>query len=148
MLRSILSLSSTLPQSESFIQNLEMNLNQSRCRLECCLHPRLTSTQHSTQSFSSDSTATEAPLRLPISTNKHLSFLSMSPPSSPAPNRQPLCFPSPQSLLNYVTRNWQENFVTSDLDTRELVDLFVRRPFFLLLSIDAPLYERFRRSKR
>ncbi|KIK07201.1 hypothetical protein K443DRAFT_87498 [Laccaria amethystina LaAM-08-1] len=74
----------------------------------------------------------------------------MSPLSSPAPtffNRQLLCFPSPHSLLDYVTRNWQENFVTSDLDTRELVDLFVRRPFFLLLSIDAPLYERFLRSK-
>ncbi|TFK36977.1 cytidine deaminase-like protein [Crucibulum laeve] len=83
---------------------------------------------------------------------KHLSFLSMSPLPSPAPtsvrmSNQPLCFSSPEELLRFVTRNWQDHFVTADLRTRDLVESFVKRPFFLLLSVDAPLYERFQRSQ-
>ncbi|KAF8973514.1 cytidine deaminase-like protein [Flammula alnicola] len=85
--------------------------------------------------------------------SKHLSFLSMSPLPSPAPttttslDRQTLCFPSAADLLKYVTENWRENFVTADLSTRELIDPFIRRPFFFLLSSDAPLLERYKRSK-
>ncbi|KAF8167618.1 cytidine deaminase-like protein [Crassisporium funariophilum] len=87
--------------------------------------------------------------------SKHLSFLSMSPLPSPAPTtfiisqntQQTLCFPSTAELLKYVTENWRKNFVTIDLCTRELVEPFTRRPFFILLRTDAPLMERFRRSK-
>ncbi|EAU92806.2 dCMP deaminase [Coprinopsis cinerea okayama7 len=90
--------------------------------------------------------------------NRHDSFLSMSPLPSPAPTAspnalmnhsmsKPLCFSSPNDLLDYVTVNWRENFVTSDLNTKELVDIFIRRPFFMLISVDAPLLDRFRRSQ-
>ncbi|KDR85469.1 hypothetical protein GALMADRAFT_234357 [Galerina marginata CBS 339.88] len=83
--------------------------------------------------------------------SKHLSFLSMSPLPSPAPtsflHRQTLCFSNPTQLLKYVTENWRDNFVTSDLSTRELVEPFIRRPFFLLLSSDGPLLDRYSRSK-
>ncbi|KAH9486498.1 Deoxycytidylate deaminase [Psilocybe cubensis] len=86
---------------------------------------------------------------------KHLSFLSMSPLPSPATIRtqqqftqqQSLCFSSHTELLDYVTKNWRNDFVTSDLRTRSLIETFVRRPFFLLVSVDAPLLERFHRSK-
>ncbi|KAF8913132.1 cytidine deaminase-like protein [Gymnopilus junonius] len=84
---------------------------------------------------------------------KHLSFLSMSPLPSPAPisntmlQSQALCFSSHTQLLKYVTENWRDNFVTSNLCTKELIEPFIRRPFFLLLSSDAPLLERFQRSK-
>ncbi|KAG6901812.1 hypothetical protein C0995_007611 [Termitomyces sp. Mi166 len=57
-----------------------------------------------------------------------------------------LVFPSAIELLQYVTKNWQLNFVTTDLRTQELIKLFIRRPFFMLLSVDAPLTLRFARS--
>lgn len=87
--------------------------------------------------------------------SKHLSFLSMSPLPSPAIttssstfHRQTLCFSSPTELLDYVTKNWRSDFVTSDLYTRALIEPFIRRPFFLLVNVDAPLLERYQRSKR
>lgn len=90
--------------------------------------------------------------------SKHMSFLSMdadaTPLPSPAPFRtnghrnKPMFFSSPAELLDFVTRNWRMNFVTLDLYTRRLVEMFVKRPFFMLLSVDGPLYERYRRAKR
>ncbi|KAJ7706011.1 cytidine deaminase-like protein [Mycena rosella] len=84
--------------------------------------------------------------------SKHLSFLSMGP-STPGPasiasrfHEKPRCFSSPSSLLDHVTRNWRMDFVTVDLYTRDVLEAFVKRPFFLLLSIDAPLLDRFHRS--
>jgi dCMP deaminase len=80
---------------------------------------------------------------------RNLFFLSMDPVPSPGLiPQQSLCFSTPGELLEYVTFNWQSNFVTVDLHTRELVELFIRRPFFNLLCCDAPLMERFNRSKR
>ena len=80
----------------------------------------------------------------------HLSFLSLSPTSSPAPtitkSDTQLFFSNPHEMLDYVTRRWQDNFVTSDLQTRAQIEMFIKRPFFLLVSVDAPLYDRYRRS--
>ena len=78
-------------------------------------------------------------------------FLSLSLGSVPSPaaiSHQDLCFSTPAELLEYVTSNWQNNYVTVDLYTRELVETFIRRPFFNLLCCDAPLMDRFNRSKR
>ncbi|KAF9270616.1 hypothetical protein L218DRAFT_952713 [Marasmius fiardii PR-910] len=55
---------------------------------------------------------------------------------------------SPEDLLDHVTKNWKTNFVTTNLDSRELVEIFLKRPFFMLLCVDAPLYDRFRRCDR
>ncbi|TEB38877.1 hypothetical protein FA13DRAFT_1724823 [Coprinellus micaceus] len=86
--------------------------------------------------------------------NKHQSFLNMSPLQSPGTPahfdtkpRHPLCFSSPKDLLLFVTNNWKENFITCDLDRKDLVDIFVRRPFFMLLSVDAPLMDRYMRCQ-
>lgn len=57
-------------------------------------------------------------------------------------------FRSAQELLKHVTKNWQSNFVTLDLRTRKSIELFIKRPFFMLLSLDGPLHQRFLRSKR
>ena len=77
---------------------------------------------------------------------RNLIFLSMgSPGLNP---QQTLSFSTPGELLEYVTYNWQNNYVTVDLCTRELVEVFIRRPFFNILCCDAPLMERFNRSKR
>jgi len=50
-------------------------------------------------------------------------------------------------MLDYSTRNWKENFVTTVLkDSASLKD-FVTRPFFMLLQVDAPLLSRWGRFK-
>ncbi|KIJ45065.1 hypothetical protein M422DRAFT_29922 [Sphaerobolus stellatus SS14] len=75
--------------------------------------------------------------------------LGVKPESSPngVSSRLPtLYFETPAALLEYVTQHWLESFVTCDLDTPELVELFNKRPFFLLVFIDAPLLTRYRRS--
>ncbi|KAK1232427.1 Deoxycytidine monophosphate (dCMP) deaminase [Marasmius sp. AFHP31] len=94
---------------------------------------------------------------------KHRSFLSMdmTPLPSPAPfsmlkdaediptsskSTTTLQFFSPESVLDHVTRHWRTDFVTTDLNTRDLVEIFLKRPFFMLLCVDAPLLERFLRS--
>ncbi|KIL71665.1 hypothetical protein M378DRAFT_64520, partial [Amanita muscaria Koide BX008] len=59
-----------------------------------------------------------------------------------------IVFSSPGEMLDFVTKRWQDNFVTSDLRTREHVEMFIKRPFFLLVSVDAPLYQRYKRSNK
>ena len=66
--------------------------------------------------------------------------------TAPGPNQ--ITFASAKELLDYVTTNWRQNFVTVDLCTRHLVEPFIRRPFFMLVSVDAPLYVRFTRANR
>ncbi|KAF7339329.1 hypothetical protein MSAN_02146600 [Mycena sanguinolenta] len=82
--------------------------------------------------------------------SRHLSFLSLGPTPQPSLNfereEKSRCFSSAAALLVYVTRNWRRDFVTVDLYTRDVVETFVKRPFFMLLSIDAPLLDRFYRS--
>jgi dCMP deaminase len=56
-----------------------------------------------------------------------------------------IAFSSTSSALAYTTQCWQENFVTLDLTTVEDIGTFVKRPFFMLVSIDAPVMLRFRR---
>ncbi|KAJ7631046.1 cytidine deaminase-like protein [Roridomyces roridus] len=103
---------------------------------------------HSDESFESASTVD--PYHEQIA-SRHLSFLSLGPVSpQPSPanfDKKTRHFPSQSDLLNFVTRHWKADFVTVDLCTRELVETFVKRPFFLLLSIDAPLLDRFHRTK-
>ncbi|KAL0579442.1 Deoxycytidine monophosphate (dCMP) deaminase [Marasmius crinis-equi] len=66
-----------------------------------------------------------------------------APSSSGTPNT--LQFFSPESALDHVTRHWRTNFVTTDINSRDLVELFLKRPFFMLLCMDAPLHKRFSR---
>ena len=83
-----------------------------------------------------------------------VSFLTMTSPissclPSPAPGHaliQPLLFRSPPELLAHITKNWRTNFVTLDLHTRETLVEFMTRPFVLVVSVDAPLLTRYRRS--
>lgn len=61
---------------------------------------------------------------------------------------EPLIFRSPIAMLDYVTLNWKDNFVTTDLCTRALVEIFIKRPFFMLISVDAPLLVRYSRLQK
>ncbi|KAK2603677.1 Deoxycytidine monophosphate (dCMP) deaminase [Conoideocrella luteorostrata] len=61
------------------------------------------------------------------------------------PRTQSHTFASPEDLLDFVTLRWRSRFVTTDIPSEAALDVFMRRPFFLLLSIDAPLTVRWRR---
>ncbi|KAH6845111.1 cytidine deaminase-like protein [Chaetomium sp. MPI-CAGE-AT-0009] len=54
-------------------------------------------------------------------------------------------FSAPGDLLDFVTKNWRQRWVTTDIHSEAILDLYARRPFFLLLSVDAPLTVRWRR---
>lgn len=57
-------------------------------------------------------------------------------------------FPSAAELLEHVTRNWRQNFVTQDLRTEQIIEMFIKRPFFMLISIDGPLSDRLLRANK
>ncbi|KAL2127988.1 hypothetical protein VTI74DRAFT_9869 [Chaetomium olivicolor] len=64
--------------------------------------------------------------------------------SSSSSSRQQL-FSTPDELLEFVTKNWRDRWVTTDIPSEAVLDMYSRRPFFLLISVDAPLTVRWRR---
>jgi hypothetical protein len=55
-------------------------------------------------------------------------------------------FQTPESLLDFATKRWQERWVTTHAWDAFTLDRFLQRPFFLLVSVDAPvslLWKRF-----
>ncbi|KAF7504761.1 hypothetical protein GJ744_001762 [Endocarpon pusillum] len=56
-----------------------------------------------------------------------------------------LTFPDVDSLLDFVTRRWREHWVLTDIHAESTLDLLLRRPFFLLVSVDAPISLRYTR---
>ncbi|EFX03626.1 deoxycytidylate deaminase [Grosmannia clavigera kw1407] len=59
----------------------------------------------------------------------------------------PTVFPSAGTLLDFVTTRWRERWVTTDVAGEATLDVLVGRPFFLLISVDAPLAVRWRRAQ-
>ena len=88
------------------------------------------------------------------STNSFLSLDSAAPsPISTGFQRQaapdqPLWFASAAELLEHVTLNWRSNFVTRDLRTERMIQMFIKRPFFMLVSVDGPISDRFHRANK
>ena len=56
-------------------------------------------------------------------------------------------FPTADALLEFATHRWREHFVTEDLVTQEVINIFSKRPFFLLINVEAPISARFLRRK-
>jgi len=57
----------------------------------------------------------------------------------------PHIFNTTEDLIDYVTTRWRERWITADIYTEENLDKFLRRPFFILVSIAAPVSVRWRR---
>ena len=55
---------------------------------------------------------------------------------------------SAQEMLDHVTRDWRNHYVTADILSYEELQTFVIRPFVLVVRLDAPILERFRRLTR
>lgn len=56
-----------------------------------------------------------------------------------------ITFATSDKLLEHVTQRWRERWVTTDVMSKEVLDTYSRRPFFLLISVDAPLLVRWKR---
>ena len=54
-------------------------------------------------------------------------------------------FESMREMVDYVTKRWRENFVTVDIWTDDDLEVINKRPFFLLISVDAPVTVRWKR---
>ena len=54
-------------------------------------------------------------------------------------------FESMEEMVDFVTKRWRENFVTVDIWTEENLEIVIKRPFFLLVSVDAPVTVRWKR---
>jgi dCMP deaminase len=67
------------------------------------------------------------------------------PSSEAAPVDQQHVFADVDALLDFVTLRWKERWVTTDIWDDEVVDALLRRPFFLLVSVDAPVSVRWKR---
>jgi dCMP deaminase len=52
------------------------------------------------------------------------------------------------ALLSYVTQNWRKDFVCTSLRTLQTLRSCAQRPFFVLLSVDAPVLMRWRRYNK
>ena len=56
-----------------------------------------------------------------------------------------LTFPDVDALLEFVTRRWREHWVLTDINSAGILDRLLRRPYFLLISVDAPVLLRYAR---
>ncbi|KAI3546002.1 cytidine and deoxycytidylate deaminase zinc-binding region [Colletotrichum tamarilloi] len=78
-----------------------------------------------------------------------LTILSGQPRTNGIHSHYPneLVFSSADALLEYVTTRWQSRFVTTDVHNEAILDILSRRPFFMLISVDAPLTVRHARFR-
>lgn len=51
------------------------------------------------------------------------------------------------SLLDFVTKSWRSRWVVTTISSEAVLDALSRRPFFILLSVDAPLTMRWQRHQ-
>lgn len=76
--------------------------------------------------------------------------LSLAPSPSPATSGTvspaTTTFPTPDALLEHATRHWRTHYVTTSLRSHADVEPFLKRPFFLLVAVDAPLRARYARE--
>lgn len=54
-------------------------------------------------------------------------------------------FENIDSLIEFVTKRWRERWVTTDIWDANTSDRLLQRPFFLLVSVDAPVSLRWKR---
>ncbi|KAL9587144.1 MAG: hypothetical protein Q9212_000417 [Teloschistes hypoglaucus] len=57
------------------------------------------------------------------------------------------CFDTVEKLVDYITKRWQQRWVTTDIWNEDILEKLLRRPSFLLVSVDAPLTLRWQRYK-
>lgn len=76
---------------------------------------------------------------------KHLKTQGFNEVRLSVPEDSPESFATPSAMLDHVTKNWLSNWVTLSLTKKEDLEMFSKRPFFLLLNVDGPVMLRWRR---
>jgi dCMP deaminase len=71
--------------------------------------------------------------------------LQLAPTEGPKDN---CTFETIHDLVDFVTKRWQERWVTTDIYNESILDILVRRPFFILISVDAPVSVRWKRFQK
>lgn len=56
-------------------------------------------------------------------------------------------FDDVESLLDFVTKQWKQRWVTTDIWNEEILENLLRRPSFILVSVDAPVSLRWKRFR-
>ncbi|VUC24728.1 unnamed protein product [Clonostachys rosea] len=102
----------------------------------------------STSDQSEDSQSVSVAAASALGSNALMSKVENGTALALRPQSQLHTFASPQAMLDFVTTRWRSRFVTTDISTEAILDVFARRPFFLLLSIDAPLTIRWHRYQQ
>lgn len=54
-------------------------------------------------------------------------------------------FATPEALLEFVTKRWNQRWIIARIESSSFLELLQRRPFFLLVHIDAPVSLRWER---
>lgn len=57
----------------------------------------------------------------------------------------PRSFDDVETLLEFVTKQWKQRWVTTDIWDEEILENLLRRPSFILVSVDAPVSLRWKR---
>ncbi|KAI4197248.1 MAG: hypothetical protein LQ346_003036 [Caloplaca aetnensis] len=52
-----------------------------------------------------------------------------------------------EELVDFITKRWQQRWVTTDIWSEDMLEKLLRRPSFLLVSVDAPLSLRWQRCR-
>ncbi|PGH13793.1 hypothetical protein AJ80_06181 [Polytolypa hystricis UAMH7299] len=85
-------------------------------------------------------------LRLAQSPNRFAEEHEFEPALSKSPSRERAdFFQTVDELLTFVTKRWQERWITTDISDVSTLEKLLIRPFFLLVSVDAPVSLRWRR---
>jgi dCMP deaminase len=58
-----------------------------------------------------------------------------------------LTFTDAETLLDFITVRWREKWVTTDIWDESVLEILLRRPSFILVSVDAPVSVRWERFK-
>ncbi|KAL8891762.1 MAG: hypothetical protein Q9215_001198 [Flavoplaca cf. flavocitrina] len=59
-----------------------------------------------------------------------------------------IAFTKVEELVDFITKRWQQRWVTTDIWDESVLEKLLRRPSFFLVSVDAPLSLRWQRCKR
>ncbi|KAI1662642.1 cytidine deaminase-like protein [Daldinia decipiens] len=89
----------------------------------------------------------------PDASDSDAGLIISDPPKKglPLPRKQispSYTFSTTTSLLDFVTKHWRSRWVTTDVHDEGVLETLGRRPFFILISIDAPLTVRWQRYQR
>ena len=70
----------------------------------------------------------------------------MNEPNGVAPFRE-RSFSNVDALLEFVTKHWKQRWVTTDIWNEQVLENLLRRPSFILVSVDAPVSLRWQRFR-